>query len=89
MIEEDQFREDLFFRINTFEIQLPPLRERKSDIPALARHMLARFSSRRGAAGATLTPEAIATLIEHDWPGNIRELANAIERAHVLAGSEP
>ena len=89
MIEAEQFREDLFFRLNTFEIHLPPLRERKADIPALARHMLARFGSRRGASGASLTPEAIATLIEHDWQGNIRELANAIERATILAGGGP
>src|SRR3954451_19826384 len=89
MIEAEQFREDLFFRLNTFEIHLPPLRERKADIPALARHMLARFGSRRGASGATLTPEAIAVLTEHDWQGNIRELANAIERATILAGGGP
>jgi DNA-binding NtrC family response regulator len=86
MIEVDQFREDLFFRLNTFEIHLPPLRERKNDIPALASHMMARFGSRRGGAVSTLTPEAVAMLMEHDWPGNIRELANAIERATILAG---
>jgi DNA-binding NtrC family response regulator len=86
MIEADQFREDLFFRLNTFEIHLPPLRERRGDIPALAAHMLGRFSSRRGGANATLSPEAVAVLTEHDWPGNIRELANAIERATILAG---
>ena len=90
MIETDQFREDLFFRLNTFEIHLPPLRERKADIPALARHMLARYSHRRGGgADSTLTPEAIAALTDHDWQGNIRELANAIERATILAGGGP
>jgi DNA-binding NtrC family response regulator len=89
MIEADQFREDLFFRLNTFEIHLPPLRERKADIAALAGHMLARYGTRRGATGTSLTPEAIATLTEHDWPGNIRELANAIERATILAGGGP
>jgi DNA-binding NtrC family response regulator len=88
MIEADQFREDLFFRLNTFEIHLPPLRERKPDIPALARHMLSRFA-RRGAGETTLTPEAIALLQEHDWPGNIRELANAIERATILSQGGP
>jgi DNA-binding NtrC family response regulator len=86
MIEADQFREDLFFRINTFEIHLPPLRERKGDIPSLAKHMLTRFSSRRAGLEATLSPEAIAALVAHDWPGNIRELANAIERATILSG---
>src|SRR4051794_2788032 len=86
MIEADQFREDLFFRINTFEIHLPPLRERKGDIPALARHMLMRFGSRRGNLDAVLTPESLEVLMAHEWPGNIRELANAIERATILSG---
>jgi len=89
MIEADQFREDLFFRMNTFEIQLPPLRERKGDIPALARHMLTRFNSRRASLDSALTPEAIEMLTSHDWPGNIRELANAIERATILSGGGP
>src|SRR4051795_2148459 len=89
MIATDQFREDLFFRINTFEIHLPPLRERKADIPLLAQHMLTRFSSRRSGAGSTLTPEALEMLAAHDWQGNIRELANAIERATILAGGSP
>jgi DNA-binding NtrC family response regulator len=86
MIETDAFREDLFFRINTFEITLPALRDRKPDIPALARHMLKRYNSRRGGPEPTLTPEAIEGLLNHDWPGNIRELANAIERATILSG---
>jgi DNA-binding NtrC family response regulator len=89
MIEVDQFREDLFFRINTFEIRLPSLRERKPDIALLAQHMLKRFAPRRGAAETTLTAEAIETLMGHDWPGNIRELANAIERATILSGGGP
>jgi DNA-binding NtrC family response regulator len=88
MIAADQFREDLFFRLNTFEIHLPPLRERKPDIPRLAQHMLKRFA-RRGGAEPELTPEAIETLLAHDWPGNIRELANAIERATILSGGGP
>ncbi len=86
MIETDAFREDLFFRINTFEIPLPALRDRKADIPALARHMLKRYNARRGGMEPTLTPEAIEALMAHDWPGNIRELANAIERASILSG---
>lgn len=89
MIEAEQFREDLFFRVNTFEIHLPPLRERKGDIPALAKHMLMRFGSRRADLDTALTPEAIAALQAHDWPGNIRELANAIERATILSGGGP
>ena len=87
MIETDLFREDLFFRINTFEIHLPPLRDRKPDIPALARHMLRRFSHRRGGLEPALTTEAIDALTAHDWaPADIRELANAIERASILSG---
>jgi DNA-binding NtrC family response regulator len=89
MIAADQFREDLFFRVNTFEIQLPPLRDRKADIPLLAQHMLTRYSSRRAGATSTLSPAAIEVLTAHDWPGNIRELANAIERATILAGGGP
>jgi DNA-binding NtrC family response regulator len=89
MIEADQFREDLFFRVNTFEIHLPPLRDRKADIPALARHMLMRYGSRRADLDTALTPDAIAALQSHDWPGNIRELANAIERATILSGGGP
>src|SRR5262249_55989279 len=89
MIVADQFREDLFFRINTFEIHLPPLRERKADIPALARHRLDRFGGRRGTPESVLTPAALDTLMAHDWPGNIRELANAIERATILSGGGP
>jgi DNA-binding NtrC family response regulator len=85
MIASDQFREDLFFRVNTFEIPLPPLRDRKADIPLLARHMLTRFARRAGSE-AVLSDEAIAALQAHDWPGNIRELANVIERATILSG---
>jgi len=89
MIADDLFREDLFFRMNTFEIQLPPLRDRKADIPALASHLLRRFAPKRGGGESTLTPEAIEALQAHDWPGNIRELANSIERATILAGGGP
>jgi len=86
MVEAEQFREDLFFRMNTFEIHLPALRERRSDIAQLAQHMLIRYTSRRGGQIPTLSPEAIEHLSAHDWPGNIRELANAIERAMILSG---
>ena len=87
MILEDVFREDLFFRINTFEIRLPPLRERRADIPELARHLLAR-AARRPLDQVTelLSPEAVDVLLEHDWKGNVRELANAMEHALIIAG---
>jgi DNA-binding NtrC family response regulator len=89
MVATEHFREDLFFRLNTFEISLPPLRDRRSDIPGLAQHMLARYVSRRGLTQSTITAEALEILQNHTWPGNIRELANIIERATILAGDSP
>jgi DNA-binding NtrC family response regulator len=89
MIKDDDFREDLFFRINTFEIRLPPLRERRSDIPDLARHLLSRAARRPVEQVADLlTPEAIDALLEHEWPGNVRELANVMEHAYIIAGGQ-
>jgi transcriptional regulator with PAS, ATPase and Fis domain len=87
LIQEDGFREDLFFRINTFEIRLPPLRERRSDIPDLARHLLGRAARRPPEQVADLlSPEAVDLLLEHEWPGNVRELANVMEHAYIIAG---
>jgi DNA-binding NtrC family response regulator len=89
MIKEDEFREDLFFRINTFEIRLPPLRERRSDIPDLARHLLSRAARRPvDQVADLLTPEAVDALLEHEWPGNVRELANVMEHAYIIAGGQ-
>jgi DNA-binding NtrC family response regulator len=89
MVANEQFREDLFFRLNTFEIFLPPLRQRKADIPALADHLLHRHAARRGLMESMIVNESIDLLMAHDWPGNIRELANMIERATILAGNGP
>src|SRR5947207_3493920 len=90
MIKNDDFREDLYFRVNTFEIRLPPLRERRPDIPALARHLLSRAARRPiEQVAELLTPEAIDVLLEHDWPGNVRELANVMEHAYIIAGGQP
>jgi DNA-binding NtrC family response regulator len=87
MIQKDEFREDLYFRVNTFEIRLPPLRERRQDIPDLARHLLGRAARRPVDQVANLlTPEAIDALLEHEWPGNVRELANVMEHAYILSG---
>jgi DNA-binding NtrC family response regulator len=87
MIKKDEFREDLWFRINTFEIRLPALRERRQDLPELARHLLARSAHRPLEQVVNLlTPEAIDALLEYNWPGNVRELANVMERAYILAG---
>jgi DNA-binding NtrC family response regulator len=89
LIREDQFREDLYFRINTFEIRLPPLRERRADIPDLARHLLGRAARRPAEQVADLlSPEAIEVLLEHSWPGNVREMANVMEHAYILSGGQ-
>ncbi len=89
LIKEEEFREDLYFRINTFEIRLPALRERRQDIPDLARHLLGRAARRPVEQVTTLlSPEAIDVLLEHDWPGNVRELANVMEHAYILAGGQ-
>jgi two-component system, NtrC family, response regulator PilR len=80
-----QFREDLFYRINVIEIRVPALRERAEDIPELADQILRRFSRRSGGAPAEISPEAMALLLEHDYPGNVRELENVLERAVTLS----
>ncbi|GIW94252.1 MAG: acetoacetate metabolism regulatory protein AtoC [Pirellulaceae bacterium] len=88
MVEAGEFREDLMFRINTFEIWLPPLRARLEDIPELAEHLYRRF--RPGADDQPhFTPEAITALQSHSWPGNVRELANVIEHATILCDQPP
>jgi len=86
MVADEDFREDLMYRINTFEIDLPPLRERIEDVASLARHLLSRH--RRGAE-AQLAEDAIEALCGHVWPGNVRELANVIEHATILCDSGP
>ncbi len=80
-----RFREDLYYRIHVFRIDLPPLRERREDIRLLARHFLARARERIGRGPTDFTPEALAALERHPWPGNVRELANAIEAGVVMA----
>jgi len=79
-----RFREDLYFRLSVFPITVPPLRERPTDIPALARHFVERFCREQGKT-VTLSPPALDALMGHDWPGNVRELQNCLERAVVLA----
>ncbi len=80
-----RFREDLLFRLNTIEIQLPPLRERRDDISPLARHFLDRYAARYRKPLVSFEPEALAALESHGWPGNVRELDHTIERAVLLA----
>ena len=83
-IRDGRFREDLYYRLNVFEIRLPPLRERRADIPQLAAFFLDRFARELGRS-LTLTPDTIQRLEHYDWPGNVRELQNLMERAAVLS----
>jgi DNA-binding NtrC family response regulator len=84
-VEEGRFREDLYYRLNVIAIQLPPLRHRKEDIPALAQHFVDKYSQENGKAVEAVTPEALQVLMDYDWPGNVRELENVIERGVVLS----
>jgi two-component system response regulator HydG len=86
-ISEKRFREDLFYRLNVVPLRIPPLRERREDIPLLARHFLEGHARRSGVARRWST-DALAKLLEHEWPGNVRELQNAVERAAALADGE-
>jgi DNA-binding NtrC family response regulator len=84
-VQAGRFREDLLYRLNTVEIRLPPLRERREDVPLLAARFLARTRERYGKPAAALSPEAMDALLAHAWPGNVRELEHVIERAVLLA----
>src|SRR6266403_1778455 len=87
-VEEGVLREDLFYRLNVIPIQLPPLRERREDIPLLVAHFLQKFSKELGKDVRGVTPEALGVLERYRWPGNIRELENVLERAIVLGAGE-
>ena len=84
-VDDGRFREDLFHRLNIIRIHVPPLRERREEIPVLAAHFLDHFSSRSGKQPLTMIQEAIDALTEHDWPGNVRQLRNEIERVVAYA----
>ena len=86
-IRKNQFREDLYYRLNVVPIYLPPLRQRKEDIPLLINHFLGRFNQ-ENARSVTISPGAISSLIEHDWPGNVRELENTVERLVVMSQTD-
>ncbi|MEA3313209.1 MAG: sigma-54 dependent transcriptional regulator [Caldisericota bacterium] len=88
-IEKQEFREDLYYRLNVVNIELPPLRERKEDIPLLAEHFLHKFAMENRKEVTEFSPEAIEFLLHYDWPGNVRELENAIERAIILSKDSP
>ena len=85
MVQANKFREDLYYRLNVITVNLPPLRDRKEDIPMLVDHFLAKYCSENGREGLKFSPEALKLLMDHDWPGNVRELENAVERAVVLS----
>jgi DNA-binding NtrC family response regulator len=87
MVEEKLFRQDLLYRINTIEIKLPPLRERKEDIPPIARYYAEQYSRKYRSEPVTISDAAMQKLLQHPWPGNIRELQHAIERAVILCES--
>jgi len=84
-IGEGRFREDLFYRLNVVPIHIPPLRERREDIPLLVAHFVAVLTSREGIAPRTVTPDAVERLVHLEWPGNVRELRNTIERLLILS----
>ncbi len=84
-VESKAFRRDLFYRLNVVPLHVPPLRERREDVPALARHFLAEIASRSGRAARSIAPDALALLGTLDWPGNVRQLRNLLEGANVFA----
>src|SRR5262249_28415709 len=84
-IEAGRFRDDLYYRLNVWPIYLPPLRERREDIPQLANHFLQRHADEHRVDPPDLTPEMVLALTAYEWPGNVRELENYMERAVVLA----
>lgn len=87
MVADGRFREDLYYRVNVIQVQLPPLRDRQEDIPLLAGHFLEKFREQMGKNVASISQEAVGYLERYDWPGNIRELENVIERAVALESS--
>ena len=87
-VAENRFREDLFYRLNVIEINLPPLRERREDIPLLVKHFSQKPPANRNATEKPISKEAMSALVGHNWQGNVRELQNAIERAFILSSEE-
>jgi two-component system response regulator FlrC len=87
-VREGRFREDLYFRIGVFPLEIPPLRTRVDDIDVLSRHFLKRYSAPAGRPGAMLSDAALVRMRQHPWPGNVRELENVIQRALLMADTD-
>ncbi len=87
-VRDGRFREDLYFRLNVFPVRIPPLRERRDDIPALMEHFLKRFTAMHDRRIAGFSEQAVGALLDHNFPGNVRELENMIERAVILAADD-
>ena len=85
LVAENKFREDLFYRLNVFPLNIPPLRDRRDDVPELIEHFVEKFAIEEGRSISGVEPSALAHLVEHAWPGNVRQLENTIYRAVVLA----
>lgn len=84
-VQQGTFREDLFYRLNVVSLRVPPLRERREDVPLLAQHFLSRFAEKNKKPLKGFTPQAMDMMLKHEWPGNVRELENAVERAVILS----
>ncbi len=87
-VQEGKFRKDLYYRLNVVSISMPPLRERKDDIPLLVDHFLEKYSDKSGGIVKEISPEILSILMDHNWPGNVRELENCIERAIVMGDGD-
>ncbi len=87
-VDAGNFREDLYYRLNVIEMTLPPLRQRRQDIPSLVRHFLSRAAEKQSTVEKPISDEALSALRNYDWPGNVRELENAVERSFILSGDE-
>ena len=88
-VAQGQFREDLFFRLNVVSITLPPLRDRREEIPTLTEYFLKKYSVQYKKPHADLSPETLRLFTEYEWPGNVRELENLVKRAVVLGSEAP
>jgi DNA-binding NtrC family response regulator len=87
-VEEGRLREDLYYRLNVFSIHMPPLRERKEDIPLLSRHFLKKFCLKEGKKIQEISSDAMKVLMDHNWPGNVRQLENALSYAVIISQEE-